>query len=294
VFLVVGGGVAIALAAVVIGFVVHNAANSSGVHAGAPAPTTTTSVATTQSTTATTQAPATSPPTTPVATITTQAPAITRTSTETTTTPTTVVKHAVTAAPTTPPPTFAAGATPPTLPDGSWPPIIAIFDTNQVTLLGYAPSEGARKRLEALATANSKTHAPVVDHTKIDPRVPDGVGVRVIELTSARFPSGLADILPAHAAELDRVVTIMKALPNITALVIGHADQIGLASDNLTLSQERAQSVIDYLEIKGIDPNRLSAKGVGATDPLRQDETVASLALNRRTEFVFYGLLAGA
>jgi outer membrane protein OmpA-like peptidoglycan-associated protein len=297
VFYVVGAGVAIALAAVVIGLVVRSASNGSGVRAGGPEPTTT-AVATTQSTTSITQAQATKSPTTPASALTTQAPAATRTptvtATATTTAPATSVQPTVRAAPTTPAPTQAAGATPPTLPDGSWPPIIAIFDTNKVTLLGYAPSEAAVKRLEALATANSKTHAPVDDHVKVDPRVPSSVGVRVIELTSSRFPSGSAGIFPAHAAELDRVVTIMKALPNITALVIGHADQIGTPSDNLILSQQRAQSVIDYLELKGIDPNRLSAKGVGASDPLRQDETVASLALNRRTEFVFYGLLAGA
>ena len=286
--------VAIALAAVVIGLVVHSASNGSGVHAGAPTPSTTAvahdAVHDRHDARAGYQ-----PPTTPASAAATPAPAVARTPTATATTrPTTVAKPAATAAPTTPAPTLAAGVTPPTLPDGSWPPIIAIFDTNKVTLLGYAPSETARKRLEALATANSQTHAPADDQTKINPRVPSGVGVRVIELNSARFPSGSADIFPAHAAELDRVVTIMKALPNITALVIGHADQIGSSSDNLILSKHRAQSVIDYLEIKGIDPNRLSGKGVGASDPLRQDETVGSLALNRRTEFVFYGLLAGA
>jgi outer membrane protein OmpA-like peptidoglycan-associated protein len=182
---------------------------------------------------------------------------------------------------------------PPTLPDGSWPPILAVFDVDQVTVIGWVPSQAASERLSALGTANSKTGAPVQNNTVVDPRVPANVGVRVVELTSTRFPAGSALVMPEHAAELNRVVNIMNALPNITMTVIGHADQRGTSDDNLKLSRQRAQAVVDYLVSQGINAERLASKAVGADEPLTQDTSDAAYALNRRTEFVFYGLLVG-
>jgi outer membrane protein OmpA-like peptidoglycan-associated protein len=201
---------------------------------------------------------------------------------------------ALTVAPVTTAPAPAPTTPPPTLPDGSWPTVTVTFDTNQVTLTGAVPSAAAANRLRTVAAANSKTKAPVKDQTTVDPRVPANVGVRVVELTSTRFPTGSSTIMPAHALELDRVVNMLKAAPNLTLVVIGHADQRGTSADNLTLSGARAQAVVDYLVSRGIDAARLGSKAVGSEDPLTQASTQAGLALNRRTEFVFYGLLVGA
>ena len=104
-----------------------------------------------------------------------------------------------------------AGRLPPyeTLPDGSPAPVVAIFDTDSITLTGAVPDEAAKDRLQALAVANAKPgQAATVDNQlTINPAVPRSVGVRVVELTSARFPEGSAEVLPEHAVELDRVVT---------------------------------------------------------------------------------------
>ncbi len=82
----------------------------------------------------------------------------------------------------------------------------------------------------------------------------------------------------------------MRALPSVTTLVIGHADQSGASVLNLQLSQDRANAVIDYLVSQGISPDRLSAQGVGDREPLTTQNTSSAWALNRRTEFVFHGL----
>ncbi len=180
----------------------------------------------------------------------------------------------------------------PTNPDGTPLPIVAIFDTDTITISGQVPSQAAKDRLGALAIANSQfPDAAVVDNMVINPAVPISVGVRVIELNSARFPEGTAEILPAHALELDRVVTIMKALPNISVLVIGHADQRGDDARNFAISDERSRAVLNYLLYLGISPTRLASRAAGETDLLSLAEDDTSLALNRRTEFVFFGLL---
>jgi outer membrane protein OmpA-like peptidoglycan-associated protein len=178
------------------------------------------------------------------------------------------------------------------LPDGSPVPVVAIFDVEQVTLLGAVPSEASAERLRTLAIANSKfPNATIADFLTVNAAVPGNVGVRVVELTSARFPTSSSEVVPDHALELDRVVTVMNALPNTTVLVVGHADQLGDEAANHALSAARAQAVVDYLVSRGIAADRLSSRAVGEADLLTLANDAAALALNRRTEFVFYGLL---
>ena len=181
----------------------------------------------------------------------------------------------------------------PTLPDGSPTPVLAIFDTDQITLSGTVPSQAAADRLAQLAIANSKTPAPLVQFLAINPDVPANVGVRVLEMTSSRFPAGGADILPDHGRELDRIGAVMNALPNTTVLVIGHADQRGSEEDNFAVSEARARAVVSHLVDFGIDASRLSSRAVGESDLLSLNDDETALELNRRTEFVIYGTLLG-
>jgi outer membrane protein OmpA-like peptidoglycan-associated protein len=179
-----------------------------------------------------------------------------------------------------------------TLPDGTPVPVLVLYDVSKITLTGAVPDQAASDRLQFLAIANAKPGQDSVENfLTINPAVPRHVGVRVLELTSVRFPEGSSDVLPAHALELDRIVSIMNALPRVTVLVVGHADQRGSDLANYEISKERADAVVDYLADHGIDPSRLSSRAVGATDLLTLNNEPAAFALNRRTEFVFYGLL---
>jgi len=176
------------------------------------------------------------------------------------------------------------------LPDGSPLPVLVVFDGTTITLAGSVPSAADAAMLRALADANSKAHATVVDHLVVDPRVPASVGVRVIEMNAVRFAEGSSTVTPDYAPELNRVINLMRAMPWVTTVVVGHADQTGTAALNLELSQARANAIIDYLVSQGISPDRLAAQGVGAREPLTTQNTTAGWALNRRTEFVFHGL----
>ena len=208
----------------------------------------------------------------PVAVASTESPATTVAAT-TTAAATTTVAPTTTAAPlVAESPTTKAAAAPPaqpptysTLPDGSPAPIIAVFGTENITLSGAVPNQAAKDTLQALAIANSKTPVPVNNLLTIDPTVPPGIGVRVVELTSARFEPNSAVVQGFHALELNRVVSVMNALPNVTALVIGHADQIGSDAQNFKISAERATAVVNYMVAQGISPSRLSSAAPSAT-----------------------------
>ena len=195
-----------------------------------------------------------------------------------------------TSAPTTVAPTLPP---PPTNPDGTPANVIAIYDVSSITLNGEVPDADAKVKLEQLARANAKPgqDAQVFNNLTINPAVPRDVGARVVELTSARFPDGSATVTPEQAEELNRVANVMNLLPNVTAMVIGHADQRGNGVSNYVLSSQRAAAVVQYLVSQGVDPARLSSRAVGESDLLTLNNDAAALALNKRTEFVLTGLL---
>ena len=222
---------------------------------------------------------------------------------ESTDAPTTTARPETTApstsaAPTTaaPTPTSAAPVTPaapeyPVLADGSPAPVVAIFGYDQITITGAVPDQAAVDRLAALAIANSKFAVPVANFLTINPNVPRTVPVRVVELTSTRFPENSAEILPEHALELDRVVSIMHALPHISVVVVGHADARGDELRNFAISDERARAVFNHLVAGGISPSRIASRAVGEEDLLTLNNDDAANELNRRTEVIFTGLL---
>ena len=85
-------------------------------------------------------------------------------------------------------------------------------------------------------------------------------------------------------AELDRVAQLMKDNPTLRVQITGHTDNVGKPADNQRLSENRAKEVTLYLIQKGIQAERLSYKGLGATEPVVDNTTEENRAQNRRTE----------
>ena len=169
--------------------------------------------------------------------------------------------------------------------------MVAILGDDRITLVGAVPSQAGASAVVELAIATSAfPDLPIDNQLTINPGVPPDVAVRVVELQSTWFAESSADVLPDRAPQLDRVVDVLNASPQLALTVVGHTDQRGADESNLTLSQRRAQAVASYLMNGGIDGGRLSAWGRGEADPLSLDDDAASLTLNRRLEFVFLGL----
>ena len=78
----------------------------------------------------------------------------------------------------------------------------------------------------------------------------------------------------------------MKANPKVLLEIDGHTDNDGNPDKNLQLSQTRADEVMKQLTLLGINANRLTAKGYGATKPIQTNDTPEGKAANRRVEFV--------
>jgi outer membrane protein OmpA-like peptidoglycan-associated protein len=86
--------------------------------------------------------------------------------------------------------------------------------------------------------------------------------------------------------ELDKLTLLMKDNLSMRLRIEGHTDNTGTDDYNLTLSEQRAQSVVYYLVEKGIDQERLEWIGYGASRPIAENNTVEGKAKNRRTEIV--------
>jgi len=85
---------------------------------------------------------------------------------------------------------------------------------------------------------------------------------------------------------LDEVVLALKDNKSFRVQVDGHASSEGNDDHNQTLSENRAQAVLDYLVSHGIGKERLASKGFSSSVPIDTNKTVAGRENNRRVEFV--------
>ncbi|MFN4086500.1 MAG: OmpA family protein [Spirosomataceae bacterium] len=94
------------------------------------------------------------------------------------------------------------------------------------------------------------------------------------------------DIRPDAALELDKLVRILQDNPQIKIEMGSHTDAQGTDMYNARLSQRRAESAVKYLVSKGIDPERLTARGYGETELIILNaKNDTEHQVNRRTEF---------
>ena len=112
----------------------------------------------------------------------------------------------------------------------------------------------------------------------------------VMELPAdVTFAFDRADIQPRFVPALDAVARTIAAYPATDVEVIGHTDAVGSDAYNLALSQRRGASVADFLVSRHTDAERLVVEGLGKTEPVASNATVAGRAANRRVEIVLHG-----
>ena len=105
-------------------------------------------------------------------------------------------------------------------------------------------------------------------------------------LEGVTFASGSAELTPESEYILKRALVTLNVYPDMTVEIRGHTDNVGKASSNLRLSERRANSVRNWIINKGVDPNRVVAKGYGEQNPIADNNSAEGRRLNRRIEFV--------
>lgn len=107
----------------------------------------------------------------------------------------------------------------------------------------------------------------------------------ILELRNIFFEFDKAELLPESKEELDMLVDLLYDYPYMEVEISGHTDNVGSETYNLKLSEARAKAVVDYLSDNKTDPNRLSFKGYGYSQPIATNDTEEGRQENRRVEF---------
>jgi len=114
----------------------------------------------------------------------------------------------------------------------------------------------------------------------------------IIRLIGLSFPVGRSTIQPQSFAVLSKLQEAIRLFPDCKLGIEGHTDSHGGDAMNLQLSQERAQSVRQYLIANmGIDVSKITATGYGETKPIATNETKEGRARNRRIDVVIHPMM---
>jgi len=107
-----------------------------------------------------------------------------------------------------------------------------------------------------------------------------------IALYGILFDLDKATLKQESDKQLQHIVTLLIQYPGLGLEVQGHTDSQGDDAYNLDLSQRRAEAVLNYLLLFGVDRSRLAPKGYGETVPVASNDTEDGRAKNRRVELV--------
>lgn len=154
---------------------------------------------------------------------------------------------------------------------------LPVGDIYEIYVLGFRDSSS----YNFLSIPATKGNAYYKDPFKVDIQ---HMPAKSFVLNDCNFETGKADLKPESYVVLDELVAYMVRKDDEKIEIGGHTDNVGNKKSNLVLSAARANTVRDYLLVKGIDPLRVTSKGYGMSVPVATNKTAEGRAQNRRTE----------
>ena len=156
----------------------------------------------------------------------------------------------------------------------------------QKALQAEAAAEQAEKEKEQLRAQLLEQFNRILPTTD----TPRGLKVNMADVL---FDFGKYDLKPPAREALAKMSGIVIAHPGLKLAVEGYTDSVGSDTFNLTLSQNRADTVRAYLVNQGLDPNTITATGYGKSNPVAPNDTAEGRQQNRRVEIIISGELIG-
>ena len=136
----------------------------------------------------------------------------------------------------------------------------------------------------AAQTTDEKKEFKKQDETSIEKNTQK---IAKVDIPPVYYDSGKAAVKAESAAVLNEVESVLRQFPEFYLIIDAHTDTVGSEESNLKLSKDRAQTVMNYLVSKGVDGNRIVARGWGEYRLIiAQENTEEDRAKNRRTEFI--------
>lgn len=126
---------------------------------------------------------------------------------------------------------------------------------------------------------------PLVKRINLSPLI---VGEKM-QLSNVFYEVDSWKLKKESVAELDNLADLLHSARDLVVEIGGYTDSTGTDGYNLSLSEKRARSVVDYLVARGIASERLKFNGYGNTSPIGDNITPEGRKLNRRTEMKIIG-----
>jgi outer membrane protein OmpA-like peptidoglycan-associated protein len=115
----------------------------------------------------------------------------------------------------------------------------------------------------------------------------------VVNMADVLFETGKYNLSSDAQLKLAKLSGIIQAHPGLNLSIEGYTDTTGSADFNMKLSQQRADTVRDFLISQGLLPDTISSKGFGEANPIADNSTAAGRKQNRRVEIVVSGEVIG-
>jgi outer membrane protein OmpA-like peptidoglycan-associated protein len=115
----------------------------------------------------------------------------------------------------------------------------------------------------------------------------------IVDMPDVLFDTGKHTLKPGARQRLARVAGILQAYPDLRVQVEGHTDNVGGVEFNQQLSEQRANSVRNFLVEQGVRPEIIEWRGAGMSEPVASNSTSAGRQQNRRVDLVVSGQTIG-
>lgn len=115
----------------------------------------------------------------------------------------------------------------------------------------------------------------------------------IVNMNDVLFDLNKATLKPGAQLSLAKVAGILMAYPDLKVQVEGFTDSTGTEQYNQRLSEQRAQTVRDFLTAQGVPRDNITSQGFGESEPIASNDNAAGRQMNRRVELVVSGNAIG-
>jgi outer membrane protein OmpA-like peptidoglycan-associated protein len=160
-----------------------------------------------------------------------------------------------------------------------------------------AAAEAKRKADEAAAAAvqrdRQELRARLLENlNRVLPTTDTPRGL-IVNMGDVLFDTGKSNLRPEGREDLAKLSGVIINYPKLQLVIEGYTDSSGNPESNQRLSEQRATSVLDYLVKQGLNPSSMSVAGLGASNPVADNNTAAGRQQNRRIEIIVSGEVLG-
>jgi len=157
-----------------------------------------------------------------------------------------------------------------------------------------AKEQAAREEAARAQAATAALRAQLLQQLNEVLQTTDTPRGLVVNMADVLFQTGKYTLSQDAQLKLAKLSGIIQAHPGLNLAIEGHTDTTGSVDFNMKLSQQRADTVREFLVAQGLSPGSITAKGMGQDNPVADNSTAAGRKLNRRVEIIVSGEVIGA